>query len=132
MILVKADLGWEYFEFSLRSNQVLKLVAVGSPNTICVFSGRKEFPWEFKSQVGHHRFCGLEIICHPKFICMLKRNSKFSTFYRGVLYMKPLKKKCFPVILGKNTHIQVISIKVSSVFGNLWELNADLWYSFFP
>lgn len=93
MILVKADLGWEYFEFSLRSNQVLKLVAVGSPNTICVFSGRKEFPWEFKSQVGHHRFCGLEIICHPKFICMLKRNSKFSTFYRGVLYMKPLKKK---------------------------------------
>lgn len=37
--MVKADLGWECFDFSVRPNQVLKSVAVGSPNKICVFSG---------------------------------------------------------------------------------------------
>lgn len=32
---------WEHFEFFLRPNKVLKFVAIGAPNKICVFSDRK-------------------------------------------------------------------------------------------
>lgn len=46
---MKADLG--SLEFSLRPKKILKLVAVGAPKRVYVFSGREQFSWELKGQV---------------------------------------------------------------------------------
>lgn len=89
---MKADLG-KYFE---SKRTFFKLGVTGTPDQVCVFSGRKQFPWELRSQVVCSRFCGLEIICQTKFICMLETCLNLSTFSIKVLYyMEPLKEIFF-------------------------------------
>ena len=72
--------GWPWnFEFTLRPNKVLKFIAVGPPH-ICDFSGRKQFPWELRSQVGYH----------PKFVCMLEIGLKFMQINRCYYFGVPV------------------------------------------
>lgn len=35
---------------------------------MCVFNGRKEFPWVLRNQIGCHGFCGLEVFAIHNFL----------------------------------------------------------------